>query len=71
MKSLNLEVDFQPEFMTSMEALKIKDHALGDMKDKRNSSYQPRQGKRGDGELVDAQAAAILLQSYIDSNKNK
>ena len=44
---LNIKVDFEPEFMTSTEALHLQE----------------------DTKMLDASAAAIILQSYINKFK--
>jgi putative Holliday junction resolvase len=48
-KTIEIDVELQPEFMTSMQAEKIQ----------------------GKNDMIDASAATIILQSYIDSNKSK
>ena len=48
-KVFELDVELQPEFMTSMQAEKIQ----------------------GKNEMIDASAACIILQTYLDLNKNK
>lgn len=59
LKSKNIEVSFHQEFMTSMQA------------EKTHFQLSERHKDRGvqKGKNIDAQAAAIILQSYIDSNK--
>jgi putative Holliday junction resolvase len=54
-----IEVVFHQEFMTSMQA------------EKTHFQLSERHKDRGvqKGKNIDAQAAAIILQSYIDSNK--
>jgi putative Holliday junction resolvase len=47
--TMEIDVELQPEFMTSMQARKIQ----------------------GNNDKIDASAASIILQSYLDSNKNK
>jgi putative Holliday junction resolvase len=44
---LEIDVELQPEFMTSMQAEKIQ----------------------GKNDMIDASAASIILQAYLDSNK--
>jgi putative Holliday junction resolvase len=46
--TLEIDVELQPEFMTSMQAEKIQ----------------------GKNDMIDASAASIILQAYLDSNKN-
>jgi putative Holliday junction resolvase len=47
--TMEIDVELQPEFMTSMQAEKIQ----------------------GKNDMIDASAATIILQAYLDSNKNK
>jgi len=47
--TMEIDVELQAEFMTSMQARKIQ----------------------GNNDKIDASAACIILQSYLDSNKNK
>ncbi len=55
----NIDIVFHAEFMTSMQA------------EKTHFQLSERHKDRGvqKGKNIDAQAAAIILQSYIDSNK--
>jgi len=55
----DIEIVFHAEFMTSMQA------------EKTHFQLSERHKDRGvqKGKNIDAQAAAIILQSYIDSNK--
>jgi putative Holliday junction resolvase len=48
-KILEIDVVFQAEFMTSVQAQKIQ----------------------GKNDMIDASAASIILQTYLDSDKNK
>lgn len=59
LKSENIEVVFHQEFMTSMQA------------EKTHFQLSERHKDRGvqKGKNIDAQAAAIILQSFIDTNK--
>lgn len=59
LKSKNIEVVFHQEFMTSMQA------------EKTHFQLSERHKDRGvqKGKNIDAQAAAIILQSFIDTNK--
>lgn len=59
-------VELHAEMMSSLQAAHIHSHASGRPKDSRNSSA--RAGAKL--ETVDAQAAAIILQHYIDSSKS-
>jgi putative Holliday junction resolvase len=45
--TMEIDVELQPEFMTSMQAEKIQ----------------------GKNDMIDASAASIILQAYLDSNK--
>ncbi|MFA7193613.1 MAG: Holliday junction resolvase RuvX [Candidatus Paceibacterota bacterium] len=59
LKAKNVEVFFHAEFMTSMQA------------EKTHFQLSERHKDRGvqKTKQIDAQAAAIMLQSYIDTNK--
>jgi putative holliday junction resolvase len=59
-EKLNIETDFHPEFMTSTQASKT--HFKLTKEDGRNI------GEKQKVKQIDAQAAAIMLQSFIDSN---
>lgn len=60
------EVEFHLEMMTSMQATKMDDHMFGNTKTKRSSSHKKVDKKT---DMLDAKAAAVILQSYIDSNQ--
>ena len=62
---INIPVEFHSEMMSSVEAEKIGGQLSGNAKEKRNSSYR----SKGKVEELDAKAAAVILQSYIEANK--
>jgi len=58
-------VHFQLEFMSSAQAMRssMGDKPRGNPRDKKN-------GLKGDASLVDASAAAIILQSFLNTHSN-
>lgn len=61
---LEIDVDFQAEFLSSIEAEKMRGN-LG-QKSERDGKGTSGAGKEG---MLDASAAAIILQSYLDKKK--
>jgi putative Holliday junction resolvase len=51
-----LPVQYEPEFMTSAQALR---------------QAQGKRGEKGEAKDLDSSAAALILQSYLDRNKVK
>ncbi len=65
MGKVELPIHFEPEFMTSHEAAKNKNV----MHDVANERSDGRPGRKSQAkESVDASAAALILQNYLDKN---
>ena len=63
-EEIKLPLHFQLEFMTSAQAAQP---SSGDKP--RGNAREKKEGLKGDAALVDASAAAIILQSFLDKKK--
>ena len=63
-EEIKIPVHFQLEFMTSAQAVQP---AMGGKP--RGNPREKKEGLKGDAALIDASAAAIILQSFLDKNK--
>jgi len=59
-RELSMEVHMEPEYMTSMQAARLPERM------RRGQEYA-----QGKNDKLDASAAAIILQSFLDKNRDK